>query len=649
VTPVTFTYAWTPATYPTGSLSNAAIANPLASAITAAQTFSVTITNAAGCSANGTVAVTVQTLDTDGDLTVDCADGCPLDPLKIAPGQCGCGVADTDTDGDLTADCVDGCINDPLKIAPGICGCGVSDVDTDGDLTADCNDLCPTDPNKIVPGTCGCGVADTDGDSDGVADCIDNCPSVAGVVGTPCNDGNPLTINDQLTLACVCAGTTPTCAFNTVLLDLVTDNNGAQTSWDVVNINTTTAVCSGSGYLNNQTITLDCCLPNGCYELRVFDSAGDGMASGPIGGYVLRDASGKRMIDNNGDGVFTSTSTIAGNLGFCVPVGNDALVPTSCDKNNWMPADVIQAVANAAVTGQFGLTNTTSGYQFWFFNPDGGYNRRVLQTHAAPGTVSGPAANVKASYLKLNSIVTNPLPLYTNLNVRVRTQVAGVYSEFGPACRFRLDPPCGTTQLTTVADPVVSCGATGLTLSSTIYATAVAGATNYQFEFSRPQNGYLRRIMFATRSTPLNFVTNPLQNNKCYDVRVRVSFDGAQTYCPFGPVCTVTIGTAICGAAMAPLPDEGPGMLTAARMNMWPNPNDGQQVNLSLVDFDASVTTVSIEVTDIYGKMITTRTVATEGGVLNTVMPFDRVLAPGLYMVNLQAGEQRFTERLVIQ
>ena len=48
-----------------------------------------------------------------------------------------------DTDGDGTADCNDGCPNDAAKIAPGICGCGVSDVDTDGDGTADCNDPTP--------------------------------------------------------------------------------------------------------------------------------------------------------------------------------------------------------------------------------------------------------------------------------------------------------------------------------------------------------------------------------------------------------------------------------------------------------------------------------------------------------------------------
>ncbi len=47
--------------------------------------------------------------DTDGDGALNCLDGCPNDPLKVAPGICGCGVADTDTDLDGVADCLDNC------------------------------------------------------------------------------------------------------------------------------------------------------------------------------------------------------------------------------------------------------------------------------------------------------------------------------------------------------------------------------------------------------------------------------------------------------------------------------------------------------------------------------------------------------------
>ena len=115
--------------------------------------------------------------DSDGDGTNDCIDGCPNDPLKIAPGQCGCGNLDTDTDGDGVANCVDGCPNDPTKIVPGICGCGVPDTDSDGDGYANCVDGCPSDSTKHAPGVCGCGVPDVDTDGDNHFNCVDNCPN----------------------------------------------------------------------------------------------------------------------------------------------------------------------------------------------------------------------------------------------------------------------------------------------------------------------------------------------------------------------------------------------------------------------------------------------------------------------------------------
>lgn len=172
-------------------------------------------------------------LDTDGDGVPDSADGCPLDPLKIAPGQCGCGVPDTDSDGDGVANCIDGCPDDANKIAPGACGCGVADTDTDNDGTPDCIDGCPEDPLKIAAGVCGCGVADTDTDSDGTPDCIDGCPldpnkidpgvCGCGVLdidtdndGTPdCHDGCPLDPSKIAAGACGCG-----------VPDIDTDNDG---------------------------------------------------------------------------------------------------------------------------------------------------------------------------------------------------------------------------------------------------------------------------------------------------------------------------------------------------------------------------------------------------------------------------------------
>ncbi len=103
--------------------------------------------------------------DDDDDGVADAVDGCPTDPGKVTPGQCGCFQAETDSDGDGTADCDDDCA-------------GLMDSDEDGDGVSSCIDLCPDDPDSTVPDCCGCGVAGdpTDTDSDGWPDCSDNCP-----------------------------------------------------------------------------------------------------------------------------------------------------------------------------------------------------------------------------------------------------------------------------------------------------------------------------------------------------------------------------------------------------------------------------------------------------------------------------------------
>ncbi|MCH2162373.1 MAG: hypothetical protein MK085_10935, partial [Phycisphaerales bacterium] len=54
-----------------------------------------------------------EVCDSDQDGTLDCNDGCPNDPRKTEPGQCGCGNEETDTDEDGIADCNDPCPNWP--------------------------------------------------------------------------------------------------------------------------------------------------------------------------------------------------------------------------------------------------------------------------------------------------------------------------------------------------------------------------------------------------------------------------------------------------------------------------------------------------------------------------------------------------------
>ncbi len=535
------------------------------------------------------------------------------------------------------------------------------DDDGFGDPLISVSLVCTSPPTGYVTNDDDCDdtrllYADVDGDgigagapvACGVLSNTDDCPTVQGQIGSTCDDGNTATTGDVLNSACVCAGT-PTCATNPVTLSITTDANAAQITWYVMYTGTNTAVCSGNGLASSSTIALDCCLPNGCYDLVVTDDFGDGINPG---GYVLRDGAGKRIIDNSNNGNTFTTLSLSP-LGFCVPLGADAMTAGSCDVETATLTTVLQAQANSAVTAQYGVHNANSGYQYWVTNPNGGFSRRITLTHSAPGTAypAGTSPALRSTYFALSTMNgSSPyIPLGILLNLRVRSQVNGVYGNFGPACRLMLPlPTCATTQLTTLASPVVSCGATGLTFSSVIWANNVPGATGYQFEFSKP--GYTRRILSPSRSQALSFVTVPLQMNNCYQVRVRISYDNSSTYCPFGPYCTITLGTATCVSGMALEPgDEGAPPMTEAHFTLWPNPNDGTVVNLSLTEFDAALNTVTMDVTDIYGKLVTTRTIPVQDGYLNTAMELGNELAPGLYLVNLTAGEHRYTERLVIQ
>ena len=66
----------------------------------------------------------------DNDGTFDCDDGCPSDPLKVDPGECGCGVVD-DVDGDLVSFCAGDCDDLDLSIwgLPGEAGTLLLDYD----------------------------------------------------------------------------------------------------------------------------------------------------------------------------------------------------------------------------------------------------------------------------------------------------------------------------------------------------------------------------------------------------------------------------------------------------------------------------------------------------------------------------------------
>ena len=91
------------------------------------------------------------------------------------------------------------------------------------------------------------------------------------------------------------------------------------------------------------------------------------------------------------------------------------------------------------------------------------------------------------------------------------------------------------------------------------------------------------------------------------------------------------------------------GTAVEARISMYPNPNRGDQVFLSIGSIEEGVETVSVDIYDAFGKRVSARTIAAQDGFVNSVVELNGELSAGFYLVNVTAGSASWSERLVVQ
>jgi hypothetical protein len=452
-------------------------------------------------------------------------------------------------------------------------------------------------------------------------------------------------------------------------LDLIWQPDGVSLiTWELREQGTNALVQAGGGiYPDVSQYSEATCLPDGCFYLTVMDEGGDGIAGG---GYQLKINSGARLIDNLtdafGNGGFTSGvySEIDGLEGFCLPLGSDRLIFTSCDRVDWKTSpcggEFVVANDNPAVSAQYGVSNANSGYQMWLYNPNGGYSFKRFQSHSTSNGL--PASATRACHFQLNSWSGNQLQEGVLYNVKVRGRIAGNYLPWGPACRLVVNnaaAQCPRTKLMDIpGNQYLSCGQTrpvGTSQASLVHAKPVrrmnancnwVSANRYQFRFRLPAENFELVKNSAVGQYWVN--TNGLACSKTYEVDVRASFDGGATWChssdPWGDVCLLTID---CPQELAGQPlSTG---TTAGTLRMYPNPNQGDQLMLSLSAVAEGVNTVSVDLFDVFGKRVAARTIPVQDGFVNTMLELNGELANGLYMVSITAGADSYTERLVIQ
>ncbi len=483
-----------------------------------------------------------------------------------------------------------------------------------------------------------------------------------------CDDSDPCTSDACVAGVCVF---TPIVCCTTTTIEMGTDGGGLR--WAFHDAGTAAVVAGSPGYPAYEyppaspDYTENTCLPDGEFYFVLEDENCDGIVNG---GYIVR-VGGKRVIDNRNNLNNGCPSAIAGNTGVNVPVGNDRLISASCDRLE------LRRGVNASCSDRLTADNTPNGtsgnvYQFWIYEPNGGLSIRYPAT--------GPGSN-QVSMAALPSLAEG-----TMYNVRVRTRIApGQWRAWGSACRMRIDNTLGQCGAAALVDDLSnanhSCGK-----NITLPAGNSSGAANrvvcmpvtrynnncvnvqankYQFRFRIPAENVV-----IVRNSNTNFThmhtSDGFAECKTYEVEVRASFNSGTTWCRGGvdPVDDLTPWGKVCEVYTGGCDEEFVGnhhLLGADQseqsegIHMYPNPNRGDQLFLSLDAIEEGVHTVSVDIYDAFGKRVSARTIAVNplgsgsGGFINTVLELNGELATGLYMVHITAGDAVYTERLVIQ
>ena len=468
-----------------------------------------------------------------------------------------------------------------------------------------------------------------DSDGDGINDCDDSCPSLPGQEGDPCTTGNG---DPGVITNCECVFH---CGGNGVVVEVVTDWNALDLSWEITDeMNTVIASYAFTMADDATTVTREVCLSSipgdACYGFRLMDSYGDGLAG--AGSWELRTLGGKVLLrDDFATGSQTPSATpqtpsYGSGHSFCLPEGPSRIMANEC---NVFTNGMYDKVYCSKVTG-------ATQYQFEFSNPDAGYMRRIARPH---------------NYVVFYEMVSSPLVPGVVYFTRARTNEQGplASAHWGSGCDLGLGiaQVVQCTQLIQAPAYGHSCNETRSFTApyNYLYARPVTGATTYTFKITGDDGNYNSGIEFVrnTYILALGWGTNEapaLTDQTTYQVQVRVTVNGIEgTYC--GNTCNVTIdNNPNLGIRVAQTEGQ-------PELNLWPNPNNGQHLNVALSGLDSKVSTADVRLMDLTGRVALGTQLNVVDGAINSVIELGNA-ANGTYLLQVIAGGNTYTQRVVV-
>ena len=181
----------------------------------------------------------------------------------------------------------------------------------------------------------------------------------------------------------------------------------------------------------------------------------------------------------------------------------------------------------------------------------------------------------------------------------------------------------------------------------------ICGALDWEWEFTNTDGTQLP-ITWLRGSTDRFFqlsAVGSLVPGAVYEARVRPIFasgpglyGGTELLAIVGPAEVMEVEAPIVLADDAERLD----IVDMTSTSIYPNPSNGEIININVADIPADVEKISIDIFDMYGKMVHSEQVASTGSNLLVTMSMND-LATGVYLVNITVGNEVRTERLSIQ
>ncbi|MGJ8592923.1 MAG: FG-GAP-like repeat-containing protein [Aquaticitalea sp.] len=228
-----------------------------------------------------------------------------------------------------------------------------------------------------------------------------------------CSDG--IQNGDETGVDCggTCAECPPPPTCTDIVVSITFDDYPQETSWSILDSSGTT-IASGGTYAGQagSTITIEECLPDGCYDFIINDTYGDGICCGQYGdGSYTVTANGLTVASGGDFGSSESTNFCVGD----VPCEDADLTVINIDFENGTGTD--WTTSGTATSGAFIIANPTAV-------TDGGVLTQPEDDHSAVGTNAFfTATNTSAGVNDVDggvAIATSPIytiPSESNLSI----------------------------------------------------------------------------------------------------------------------------------------------------------------------------------------------------------------------------------------